>query len=232
MQTHYYVEFLVDSLKTIRTKTDLDIEYLNYINYHNTHNEDNRASFAIPLTWYEENKEHRIPPSLTPKHNISKELLLDGVRLAKLQELAIVSVDEYNNYIKANENKKDYYKLQESEALNYHYYNGYSSKILETIAKNKNITVAELVEKILAKVSENQTIILNSISLVDEIKQEIAKLTFYELCRFEIIDEVKTRLFKLDDKDISSFKNPALERIKTIEEEINLLKAQGKNKNK
>jgi hypothetical protein len=230
MKTHYYVEFLVDSLKTIRTKTDLDIEYLNYINYHNTHNEDNRAIFAIPLTWYTENKEHSIPPSLTPQHNISKELLLDGVRLAKSQELAIVSVAEYNNYIKAGENKKDYYKLQETEALNYHYYNGYSSKILESIAKNKNITVPELVEKILAKVNENQTIILNSISLVDEIKQEIAKLSFYELCRFEIIDEVKTRLFKVDDKDINSFHNPALERIKTIEEEINLLKAQGKNK--
>lgn len=101
----------------------------------------------------------------------------------------------YDEYMQTKRAWRDYYTLQEKEALKCLADKKYKSDVLTEIASKKSISVDELVIKILDNVKNHNAIILNRKFLLKEMGQEIEKKTLSELYEFEIIDEIQKRLF-------------------------------------
>jgi hypothetical protein len=241
--TYYYIEFICEdsnypinkNLHAIQTRVDIDYHYLKCVYTQNKIDPRKRDFFTIPLTWYNDNKQHNVPKLLTVENNITDEILLNGIIQAKKDALAIIVKHEYNKYINANDNKIHYYQLQEKEALKYISNKNIKSKYLDLIAQRKNITVDELVNKILNRINIHNNIIMNRAHIIEDISNEMSNMTFEELYRLELFDLVKDRLFKVNETIESNeedFINPLHEKIVYLDNKINNLGATIENTSK
>lgn len=211
MKKYTYIAFLSNSKSFVHCINDLDYKYLesNYsVNKTNKQFNTRQVLAAFESDFIRDNYQYIIPKILEQKTGFSDRDLTAAIKLAKKEELKIVLAEEYKNYSKNSEDKAEYYKLLEKEAITKISNKSYDSIILNKIAVRKKIDVDTLVLQILNKVASNYNVILNRQFLTTDISLEIDAMTLEQLLEFEVIDEVKTRLY-IDNLN---------EKVETIEE--------------
>lgn len=198
MNKYTHIAFLSNSKSFIHCVNDLDYKYLEStysVNKTNKQFNTRQVLAAFETDFIRDNYQYIIPNTLEQKTGFSNKDLTVAIKLAKKEELKIVLAEEYKNFIKNSEDKAEYYKLLEKEAITKVSNKSYDSIILNKIADRKNIKVDTLVLQILNKVASNYNVILNRQFLTNDISLEIDAMSLEQLLEFEVIDEVKIRLY-------------------------------------
>lgn len=141
----------------------------------------------------------------------NKQLVLNGVKEFKKEEVKYLVEKKLSEYLYARNNNYHYYEMQEKALLNYNLTK--QSNCLSRIANKKQIEVTELVELIKTKIDEHNNVIFNFKHVIIELNNAIDKMDMDHLHDLNLNDYLEQVLYKKNHDLIDNFETISLETI-------------------